>query len=144
MNGRLGQSVGGRIDRSRGTVLLAVGDVLVIVALFSFGLLTHRIDPASSLRYTALTVLPFLVGWALVAPLVGAYSLRARTAVPHAAVIVALAWIGATVVGAAIRASPYFHGGAHVVFVGVTIGVGLVTLVPWRIVVVYAVRQLKP
>ena len=144
MNGRLGTSLGGRIDRSRGTLLLAVGDVLVIIAVFSFGLLTHRIDPLSSIRYTALTVLPFLVGWALVAPLAGAYSKRARTAVPHAAGIVAIAWIGATLVGSVIRASPFFHGGAHVVFVGVTIGVGLVAIVPWRIVAVYVGRQLEP
>ena len=143
MNGARVRSVGGRIDRSLATLGLAVGDVVVIVAVFSYGLLAHNVDPTASVRYTTLTILPFLVGWGLVAPLAGAYSTRARTSLSDTAVIVAAAWIGATLVGAVIRASPAFHGGADVVFVGVTIGVGLLALLPWRIVAAYVATRAR-
>ncbi|WP_336344460.1 DUF3054 domain-containing protein [Halalkalicoccus ordinarius] len=123
-----------RFDRSATTALLLLGDLAIIVLQLSAGLRTHGIDPLASPAYTAETIAPFLIGWLLVAPLLGVYTDQVRESVAETALSVGIAWIAAALVGLGLRATPWLQGGAPAAFVAVTIGVGLATLLPWRLV----------
>ena len=126
-----------RIDSA--TLPLAVGDVLVISLLLTVGVVNHNgvgylsADPAGWL----LTLVPFLLGWAVVAPLVGAYSPGAAESAKAAVPLALRAWIPADLVGALLRWSPLFEGGDtplvdYAVFVLVTMVFGLLGLAAWR------------
>ncbi|WP_435129299.1 DUF3054 domain-containing protein [Halobaculum sp. D14] len=126
-----------RIDRR--ALPLAVGDLLVIVAFIYVGTVTHgetSFPPAGA--QTVGTVLavaaPFLVGWVVCAPLIGAYSAGAAES-PKASVPLAVrSWIPAAVVGLALRATPWVGGGVAVTFAVVMLVVGSVSLGVWRFV----------
>jgi hypothetical protein len=124
-----------RFDRSVTTAVLLLGDLAIILLQLSAGLRTHGIDPLAAPAYTAETAAPFLVGWLLVAPLLGVYTARVRESFTETVLSVSIAWIAAALVGLGLRATPWLSGGAPVAFVAVTIGVGLATLLPWRLVV---------
>ena len=126
-----------RIDSA--TLPLAVGDVLVISLLLTVGVVNHNdvgylsTDPVGWL----LTLVPFLLGWAVVAPLVGAYSPGAAESAKAAVPLALRAWIPANLVGAFLRWTPLFEGGNapladYAVFVLVTMVFGLVGLAAWR------------
>jgi hypothetical protein len=130
-----------RFDRSATTALLLVGDLAVIVLQLSAGLVSHGIDPLAEPAYTAETVAPFLIGWLLVAPILGVYTARVRESFTETVLSVGVAWIVAALVGLGLRATPWLPGGAPAVFVAVTVGVGLVALVAWRLIATAAVRR---
>ena len=116
-----------------GTVVpVALGDAVVLGAFVTFGLYSHNILLWEHPGYAARTFLPFLLGWLVVAPLAGAYASRVLTGWRAALGWTALAWGGATLVGGAIRASPFFHGGAPPDFLLVNFAIGLAFLLPWR------------
>lgn len=117
------------------TVLVAAGDVAVIVLLLAAGLFAHGTDPLAAPGYTLRTASPFVLGWVIAAPLFGAYGrhLRSRPTVVAGAVVGA--WIGAVLLGAAIRSTGLVPGTAPPVFVAVTVAVGLPVLLPWRVAV---------
>ncbi|MFB6301760.1 MAG: DUF3054 domain-containing protein [Haloferacaceae archaeon] len=121
-----------RIDA--GAWPLAVGDVLALALVFSAGAVRHNgLDfLLANPGYWATTVFPFLFGWLLAAPLLGAYSAGAAES-PKAAVPLALrAWVVGAVVALGLRATPLFHGGVQPVFVAVTLGFGALGLAVWR------------
>ncbi len=122
-----------RFDRSVTTAALLVGDLAIIVLQLSAGLLTHGEDPLAAPGYTAATVVPFLVGWLLAAPMLGAYTTRVRESFPETVLSVGLAWIVAALIGVGLRATPWLQGSAPAAFVVVTVGTGLATLLPWRL-----------
>ncbi|MGM0590286.1 MAG: DUF3054 domain-containing protein [Halobacteriota archaeon] len=121
-----------RIDP--GTLPLAVGDVLVLSALLTLGTINHNgvSFVQSNPGYLLATLAPFLIAWIIVAPLVGAYSAGAGESAKSSVPLAIRSWIPATLLGAAIRATPLFHGGASVVFVLVTMVTGAVGLGLWR------------
>lgn len=129
-----------RFDRSATTAALLVGDLAIIVLQLSAGLLAHGEDPLAEPGYTAATVAPFLVGWLLAAPMLGAYTARIRESFVETVLSVGLAWIVATLIGAGLRATPWLQGSAPAAFVAVTVGTGLVTLLPWRLLVTALAR----
>jgi hypothetical protein len=121
---------------------LAVGDVVVLAVLLSLG--TARHNGFSYLTENpvglALTLLPFLVGWVVVAPLVGAYSAGAAESAKAAVPLAIRSWILADVIGIALRiALPFDSNGPLMgrllpiaIFFGVTLVVGVVGLGVWR------------
>lgn len=123
------------IEFDSATALVALGDVVLIVLLMAGGLLAHAVDPLADLRYTMRTALPFVIGWAIAAPTLGAYSRLGMKRVSHTVVVVVAAWTAAAVLGAALRASTFFPGDAPTIFVLVTVGTGLLVLLPWRVAV---------
>lgn len=124
-----------RVERSTTTLWLALGDVLVIAVFLGIGALRHNENPlAVPLRF-ADTLAPFLIGWAIVAPLVGVYSPRARQSVRTGVLLAVGAWLGADIVGATLRGTSFFHGNAPLSFVAVTFGVGALFLGAWRAIV---------
>ncbi|WP_224335488.1 DUF3054 domain-containing protein [Haloprofundus halobius] len=117
-----------RIDR--GTLPLAVGDLLVIGLVLTFGVVMHNdvsyltADPVGWLS----TLVPFYIGWFICAPLIGAYSAGAGESAKASIPLAIRSWVPADIVGLGIRASPFFEGGADPVFIVislVTVGVGL-------------------
>lgn len=122
-----------RFDRSGTTALLVVVDCAIIALQLSYGLLVHGIDPLSVPLYTAETLFPFLLAWLLVAPMLGVYTLGVRQSVTETALAVSTAWIVASLLGVGLRATPWLTGGAPLAFILVTIGTGLLTLLPWRL-----------
>jgi len=121
-----------RFERSVLTAIALLGDLALIAAQLTLGLVFHGQDPLAVPAYTVETVAPFLIGWLLVAPLLGLYASRTYESVPRSVLAVCVAWTVAALIGAAIRASPYVVGNAPPTFVAVTVGTGLALLVPWR------------
>lgn len=118
-----------------GAIPLAVGDVLVLVLLLTGGTINHHGAAflAANPAYLAGTLAPFLVGWLVAAPPLGAYSPGAVETSKAAVPLAVRSWIVADVVGLGLRATPLFHGGVELVFVGVTLVTGLVGLSAWRL-----------
>ena len=135
-----GSFLDGRIDTA--ALPLAVGDLLVLVALLSLG--TARHNGFSYLTENpvglALTLLPFLVGWVVAAPLVGAYSAGAAESAKAAIPLAIRSWVLADVVGIVLRVVlPFDSNGPLMgrllplaIFFGVTLVVGVVGLGVWR------------
>ncbi|WP_435065670.1 DUF3054 domain-containing protein [Halobaculum sp. EA56] len=118
---------------------LAVGDLLVIVAFIYAGSLRHGtvpFPPAGVGDVLALLAVaaPFLVGWAVAAPLVGAYSAGAAESAKASVPLAVRSWVPAAVVGLALRATPFVDGGVAVTFAVVMLLVGSVSLGLWRYV----------
>ncbi|WP_122088470.1 DUF3054 domain-containing protein [Halalkalicoccus subterraneus] len=130
-----------RFDRSAATLFVLFGDLAIIAAQLSYGLITHGTDPLADLPYTAETVVPFLLGWLLVAPMVGVYTARIRESFVETLLAVGIAWLVAALIGVGLRATPWLVGGAPPTFVLVTVATGLVTLLPWRVLVTALSRR---
>jgi hypothetical protein len=123
-------------DRSIGVV--AIGDVLAVVAFLSYGLTTHGIDPLQQQRHTVLTLLPFVLSWVCLAPIGGLYRPQTLRSVRRTLVRTATVWIGVSLLGSAIRSTPYLPGGAPSEFLLVISFFGAGFLLPWRLAVTLA------
>lgn len=119
---------------------LAFGDALVVVAFIGYGLTSHAIEPWEYPIHTVRTALPFVIGWLVVAPLLGAYARRTVASYRRTVAISIPAWALAAIVGGAIRSTDRFPGGAPPEFLLVIAGFGLGFLLPWRLLVT-AVRR---
>ncbi|MWV64177.1 DUF3054 family protein [Halorubrum sp. JWXQ-INN 858] len=121
----------GRIDRAAAP--LAVGDVLVLIAMLTVGTLSHV--PAEFLTanplYLPEVYAPFLIGWLLVAPVVGAYSAGAVETAKSSVPLAIRSWIPAAAIGFVLRAF-VFSGGAAPVFVAIILVTGALALGVWR------------
>lgn len=120
-----------RLDRAAAP--LVVGDVVVLLLLLTVGTLNH-----STVEYLTANPLhlaevfaPFLVGWFLVAPVVGAYSAGAVESAKSSIPLAIRSWIPAAIVGLLLREF-VFTGSAAVTFAAVMIVTGTVALAGWR------------
>lgn len=124
--------LGDRVDRAAWP--MAVGDIVVLAVVFAAGTVRHNglavlwTDPVYSLA----TVGPFLLGWVVAAPLLGAYRTRTLTAAKWAVAPVVPAWFAADALALGLRATPWLHGGVTPVFALVTVVTGAGGLVLWR------------
>jgi hypothetical protein len=128
--------------RSRAGVAVLAGDLAVVLALITIGLLSHNVpEPWQFPAYVFSRFAPFAIAWLLVSPLVGLFR-EARLGSYRGTVTVLIpAWICAAVLGAVFRAVGT-SGGASPVFVAVIAGFGLLMLLPWRLASVAAYRRL--
>ncbi|WP_338742449.1 DUF3054 domain-containing protein [Haloplanus salilacus] len=115
-------------------VPMAVGDLLVIAALFGAGTVYHNgvAFVASNPGYLAGTIGPFLVGWIVAAPLLGAYAPGAAESSKAAVPLAIRSWLLADAIAMGLRATPFVRGGVQLSFVLVSLGVGIVGLALWR------------
>lgn len=126
-----------RIDSRPLTGLLAVGDALALIAFVTAGTIQHGGQPLSRPGAVAGTLAPFLLAWVVVALLGGLYTTDAvrspratlRRTVP--------AWVVAVLLGQTLRVTPAFAGGTSVAFILVTLVVGGLLLVGWRVLFVF-------
>ena len=122
-----------RLDAS--TWPIAVGDVVVLLLFLLSGALRHhsleaiRADP---LIYASAAG-PFVLGWLVCAPLVGAYSPGGGSA-PNSSIPLAVrSWVPAAIVGLVVRVVAVPDGGAAPVFAAIMIVGGSVVLSVWRL-----------
>ena len=134
----------GRLDGSILPATIVLGDVLVLLAFVGTGLLSHSIEPWRFPSHTLTVVIPFLLAWLVVAPPLGLYRRETRFEYRRTAVLTICCWIVASLLGGAIRATPYFPGGAPVDFLLVNVVFGLAFFLPWRLAVVAMSRRLRP
>jgi hypothetical protein len=121
-----------RLDAS--TWPIAIGDLVVLLAFLLSGTLQHwpldqlLADPTIYL----LAAGPFVLGWLVCAPLVGAYSPGGGSA-PNSSIPLAIrSWIPAAVVGLVIRVVAVPGRGAEPIFAAIMIVGGAVVLSVWR------------
>lgn len=123
----------GRVDRSRRTAALVAGDVLLIAGLLAWGSTFHDIHFVEYPWHVTQTILPFVIGWLLAAPLAGAYSREARSGPVVAAVYGFGTWVPASLIGLLLRDTPYLVGSAPLSFALVIVGLGGITVAGWRL-----------
>jgi hypothetical protein len=120
------------VERSRLHGKLFVGDLLLIVAVMSVGMLQHNEIPWQVPERTALVIGPFLVSWLVVAYVMGAYTGDARRSVIDATENASGTWFVTALVGAGLRSTPYLPGESPLTFVAVIVAAGAVALSVWR------------
>lgn len=120
-----------RIEFSKTSALLAFGDLALICLFVVIGELQHN-NSLTNPDWILNTLVPFFIGWLIAAPLVGAYSRTARSSVKQAVVLTVGSWLPAALIGQLFRAT-LFGGNLALAFVIVSLLVGTVLLVPWRI-----------
>ena len=130
-----------RLARSWTTVPIALGDATIISLQLLWGLSVHGVDPTARPVYAAETAGPFLLGWFVVAPMLGAYATGVHESLARTVLAVALSWTVAAVIGVGLRATPYLTGEAPAAFLAVTVAVGLATLLPWRLAIALLSRR---
>ncbi|WIV66004.1 DUF3054 domain-containing protein [Natrialbaceae archaeon AArc-T1-2] len=119
--------------RCRESVLVGVVDVGLLAGLILFGQLSHGLNPIAEPIGALETILPFLIGWIIAAPLAGVYAQAALASPWLGARVTAVGWLAAANVGFVLRSSPAFEGGIAWAFPLVMSGFGLIVLVGWRI-----------
>ncbi|WP_251328353.1 DUF3054 domain-containing protein [Haloplanus pelagicus] len=114
---------------------LAVGDLIAVALLFSAGTVHHNgLDfVTANPGYLLAAIAPFLLGWIVAAPLLGAYAPGAAESAKAAVPLALRSWLLADAIALGIRAMPFTHGGVQLSFALVSLGVGLVGLALWRI-----------
>jgi hypothetical protein len=117
-----------------GALPLAVVDVVAIVGLLTAGTVHHNgvAFVSANPLYLAGVLAPFLLGWVVAAPLLGAYSPGAAESAKAAIPLAVRSWIVADLVGVGLRATPIFSGGFAITFVAISLVTGLVAIVAVR------------
>lgn len=122
-----------RLDLSRWTVLLAVGDFLALAAFVALGQARHPAsnpqgEPAALLGALA----PFLIGWLAVALIGGLYTHDVLLGPRRMLSWTIPAWILGSLIALALRATTLFPGDLSGLFPVVAIVFGGILVVGWR------------
>ncbi|MUV60525.1 DUF3054 domain-containing protein [Halobacterium sp. CBA1126] len=113
----------------RAVVRFLPGDLLAIFAFVLAGTLSHGTLTAE--RYAGV-LLPFLVGWVVVAPFAGGYDSSVLESTRAAIAYGAVSWLGADFLAQLLRGTPFFPGSADPQFFVVALVFGTVALVAAR------------
>ena len=118
-----------------GTWPIAVGDLLVLLVFLLAGTMRHGYTLAGLRADPVVYVLaagPFVLGWLVCAPLVGAYSPGGGSA-PNSSIPLAIrSWVPAALVGFLVRFVALPDRGVAPVFAAVILVGGAVVLAVWR------------
>jgi hypothetical protein len=117
------------------------GDVLAVVVFTVAGLYSHNTLAWEVPVHTLETLAPFLIAWGVVAPLAGVYHRQTLASYRLTVPLVVLAWTLAALLGSQIRATDVFPGGAPLTFVLVSVGVGMLCLLPIRLLATWGTRH---
>jgi hypothetical protein len=121
-----------RLDAS--TWPIAVGDLIALLAFLLAGTIRHstvaelQADPAIYL----LAAGPFILGWIVCAPLVGAYSPGGGSALNSSIPLAIRSWIPAAIVGLVVRVLAIPGRGAEPIFAVIILVGGSLVLSVWR------------
>lgn len=127
------------IDRE--TLLLAAGDIGLLVGLVLVGQLSHNVNPIEQPVASLEAIAPFVIGWLTVAALAGLYTRSVASSVTQTVRLTTVTWIAAANVGLLLRQT-VFGDTAAWPFPLVITGFGLLLLVGWRIAVAIVVDRL--
>lgn len=112
--------------------MLLMGDLAAITLFLLIGVFHHNRAPLGALYFLD-TVTPFVVGW-LAASFVLATYARASGGLTRELGWVSVTWVVADAVGLGLRSTGFFHGGAALGFVLVSLLGGAAFLFAWRLV----------
>lgn len=107
---------------------LAAVDVATLLALIVVGEIRHGIDVVGNPGQVLVTAAPFLLGWFLVAALVGAYGDRAFAGGLDTLKLTVGAWLGGAGIGLTLRGTSYLAGDSPLSFALVMMGLGSLAL----------------
>lgn len=124
----IGTTLSDRFDTA--ALPLAIGDLIAILIVLTIGMIEHGtlVDPV----HVVLVYLPFVIGWFLAAPIVGAYAPGAAETAKAAIPLAIRAWVPASVIGYLLRWSDLFPGGLDPTFIAITFVLIAVLLGVWR------------
>lgn len=131
-----------RIDPEPFALVLGLGDAAAIVAFAAAGVNRHGGDPVGEPGHLAMVAIPFLIGWGLAAFLGGLYTRDAITSARRALSWAVPAWVVATLLGHALRATALFPGNTTLTFVLVTLAFGGGLVLSWRVLAALVVDRL--
>lgn len=121
--------LGDRVALSRQTLILVIGDVLMIALFVAAGQLRHGNPLLAGLD----TFAAFAIGWTIVATPAGAYTNRALENPRYAGSLAVIGWTGGTLIGQLIRTLTGASTGFVPVFTAVALVTGGILLVGWRL-----------
>jgi hypothetical protein len=112
-------------------IFLVIGDTIVFLAFAIIGILNHKktLSPINLANDT----IPFMLGWFLVAPLVGAFTYRKTDTPRKMALYTILAWLPALILGMTFRGIAVDHQVPQTSFIIVVLITNMVFLLIWRI-----------
>lgn len=116
----------------RETVALGVVDVGLIAALIVVGQLSHGLNPLEQPLGALEAILPFAVGWLVVAILAGLYRDGIASSPVRVARLGTVTWLAAANVGLLLRQAAFGDTAAWP-FPLVITGFGLLVLLGWRL-----------
>ena len=121
------------IPYKRAVILLVIGDLLCFLIFVALGRSSHReASGFAALPQLIITALPFIAGWFLVAPFVGAFRHKIL-AQPRSMVIrTALAWLIAWPVAMLLRGIFVDHGVPPLSFAIIVLLFNMLLLLVWR------------
>ncbi|QSG08380.1 DUF3054 domain-containing protein [Halapricum desulfuricans] len=125
-------AIGRRVDRTRLSALVALGDVALLALFVTVGEVSHGTPPWEFPVRAVEALVPFLLGWGIAAFVGGLYTSDAWEFPLRAVSWTTPGWLTAVLIAMAIRSLPFVRGGVQLSFVAVSVAVGLVLLVPWR------------
>ena len=124
-----------RLPTTPSMVAVLAGDLLVLFAFVATGQLSHGYGFWEAPARTALVTLPVVFGWLLLAIPAGLFVPSRLSSLKRAVPRVVGAWIGAALIGGAIRSTSLVPGSAPLSFLLANVVFGTLFLVPWRILV---------
>ncbi len=130
-----------RLPTTAPTAGVLLGDLLVLFAFVATGQYAHNYYFWQAPLHTVFILIPFVIAWLVVAPLFGLFRRTTLGSLRQLVPRVGAAWIAASLVGGAIRATPLFPGGAPLSFLLANVAFGLLFFVSWRVLVVVAYRR---
>ena len=121
------------IPYKQAVILLAIGDLLCFLIFVAFGRRSHgEASGFAAIPQIIVTALPFIVGWFLVSPFVGAFRHKIM-AQPRSMVIrAAVAWLLAWPVALLLRVIFMDHGVPPLSFAFVVLLFNMLLLLIWR------------
>jgi hypothetical protein len=130
--------LGSRVDASRTSGILLVGDLLAIAMFVAAGEIQHG-RPATA---GGLTFLEFAGGWLLAAVVVGAYATDAVSSPGRTVLIAGGGWLLGASLGVVIRVIVEPGFSVFPTFYLVALGVGGALIVGWRLLALVLVPEL--
>ena len=134
-------TVRARLPTSRAMAAVLAGDLLVLFAFVATGQYTHGYYFWEVPVYAAKVMVPFVVAWLAVFPAIGLYASDRLRSYRRTALLVVVAWLGVSLLGGAIRATPLFPGGSPPSFLVANVVFGLLFFLPWRLFVSRRLRR---
>jgi hypothetical protein len=126
-------SLRGRVELRPLAGLLAAGDTLALATFVVAGTIQHGSRPLANPGIVLGALAPFLLAWLAVALLGGLFTAEAVRSPGRALRRTVPAWLLAVPLAHALRVTPVFRGGTTVGFFLVSLAVGGLLLIGWRL-----------
>ena len=127
--------LGARLPTTPSMGAVLAGDLLVLLAFVATGQISHGYVFWEAPARTVLITVPVVIGWLLLAIPAGLFVPGKLVELKRAVPTVIVVWIGAALIGGAIRSTSLVPGSAPLPFLLANVVFGTLFLVPWRVLV---------